>query len=511
MVGEEALESLMAARRQSILRQQQSFSGSADNLAAIGRSSRSTSAASSSKPTAEPAPAPEADAVAQAQTQMHKKKEVDLIHWGTDEKSSDLLNEPDIQRALMNFTSSSSSASPRLAVATAAYTPQTAAPAFPPPLHPPTRPPPPALPLPRGSSPAPPNQYLQGVISPSTTMPTAASQSESSLAPSPRPARPPPPRNLQPVREQQPAAPSPLTSRPSSLVGTQSRPPSDPKPPSPVRAPSPVAGFATLPPPTQAAPIPASTEAAAPSAIEERQLPVSSLISRFSSSQSPAGAASHSPPASRSGPSRAATFHVSPQPAVAAPRAFPAQVPFPVRPAAAATVAARAAEMVDGGAAATGDLLDFGPRRQLEASGVQPDWAEFDPLCGANGGLERKKVAPLGSDQRPFSAFAAPSQHQRTASPGVSSLVIPPAAIRTPLQYQQMHSGMAPQPMAGLAALSAAGGLRFPGQMRVVPWTPAMVQAGAPPNPAGFPPAFQRSPQPSSKAINPTQLDPFGD
>ena len=84
MVGEEALESLMAARRQSMLRHQQSISGSADN-----HPSRSTSA-SSSKPTAEPAPAPEADAAAQAQTQTQaqtrKQKEVDLVHWGTDEE-----------------------------------------------------------------------------------------------------------------------------------------------------------------------------------------------------------------------------------------------------------------------------------------------------------------------------------------------------------------------------------------------------------------------------------------
>ena len=131
-------------------------------------------------------------------------------------------------------------------------------------------------------------------------------------------------------------------------------------------------------------------------------------------------------------------------------------------------------------------------------------------------------MSPIWSEQRPFSAFAAATQHQRSASPGVSSLVIPPAAIRTPLQYHQQqmqaraqaqvaYSGMAQQPMAGLAALSAAGGLRFPGPMRVVPWPPAMMQAGAPPNPAGFPPAFQRSPQPASKVINPTQLDPFGD
>lgn len=303
-------------------------------------------------------------------------------------------------------------------------------------------------------------------------------------------------------------------------------------PPPPIQASSPTRStyFPTLSQSTTTTrifPIGAVESASQPK--DEAHQSVSSLVSRFS--VNPAGTAPTaqfpSPLGARNGiatrstmfgtTTRAPMFPDSPQHVVGAPRGYP------VKPTGEVAAAVRAANATDGGASeSAGDLLDFGPQT-TDSAGGQPEWAEFDPLIGGPV-IERKKMAPIVSP-RPFSAVPVPTQ--RLPAPGVSSLVIQPAAIRTPLLYQQQmlprapvpahvtYSGLAPQ--QGLAALGAAGGLRF-GPMRSVPFSPGLMQmqmqqVGAVPpglNAAGLPTraatAMQSIRQPSSNS-----LDPFGD
>lgn len=567
--------SLMAARQHSVLRhQRQSFSGSADNLAAIANghptlspslSKPAPSPTSTTAPTPAPVPepgpgsgsAPEPKAGATAQ----KQPEADLIHWGTDDKSSDLLNEPDIQRALMNFSSSSSSTSPSPANANppaAVIYPQVAAPKRPPapqiapaaarvdvpqvstglpPPRAPPRPPRPPVPQLLPDSPSVP-QSPQDIIAPSTSTSSSTptiSAATTQPAPSQRPARPPPPFT---VTQEPTAASSPPTRRPDSLLGgAQSRwPPSDPMPSDPmppIQGSSPTRStcFPTLSQSTTTTRIfPIGTVESASQPKDEAHQSVSSLVSRFS--VNPAGTAptAQSPLGTRNGTAtrstmfgtttRAPMFPDSPQHVVGAPRGYP------VKPSGEVAAAVRSTNATGGGASeSAGDLLDFGPQT-TDSAGGQPEWAEFDPLIGSPVS-ERKKTAPIVSP-RPFSAVPVPTQ--RLPGPGVSSLVIQPAAIRTPLLYQQQmlprapvpahvtYSGLAPQ--QGLAALGAAGGLRF-GPMRSVPFSPGLMQmqmqmqqvgAVPPPGPnaAGLQTraatAMQSIRQPSSNS-----LDPFGD